>query len=126
MDFKVNEIEKYCKEAIIDELVHNPDFLDEDVHDIHHILFNTDYYIIGRYEARMWCEDEAFNIIGFIKDYELDNFGEVYTDLSEPERVVNMYVYIIGEEIIDNVIDEVLYEQGLKEQDKTKQNTERE
>ena len=126
MDFKVNEIEKYCKEAIIDELVHNPDFLDEDVHDIHHILFNQDYYIIGRYEARMWCEDEAFNIIGFIKEYELDNFGELYTDLSEPERVVNMYVYIIGEEIIENVIDEVLYEQGLKEQDKTKQNTERE
>ena len=126
MDFKVNEIEKYCKEAIIDELVHNPDFLDEDVHDIHHILFNTDYYIIGRYQARKWCEDEAFNIIGFIKDYELDNFGEIYTDLSEPERVVNMYVYIIGEEIIDNVINEVIYEKGLKELDKTKQNTERE
>ena len=126
MDFKVNEIEKYCKEAIIDELVHNPDFLDEDVSDIHHMLFNTDYYIIGRYQAREWCEDEAFNIIGFIKDYELDNFGELYTDLSEPERVVNMYVYIIGSEIIDNVIDEVLYEKDLKEQDKTKQNTERE
>ena len=40
------------------------------------------------------------NLINFIKDYEQDNFGEVSTDLSDPERVVNMYVYIIGEEIV--------------------------
>ena len=119
MDFKVNEIEEYCKEAITEELKHNEDFLDLEVNDIHHMLFNTDYYIIGRYQAREWCEDEAFNIIGFIKDYEMDNFGELYTDLSEPEHVVNMYVYIIGEEILENVIDEVLYE---IENNKTKQN----
>ena len=30
------------------------------------------------------------------------------TDLSEPERVVNMYVYIIGEEILEDVISDFL------------------
>ena len=127
MDFKVDEIEEHAKDYIMHALKYNADYIDEnDIYDIHHDIFNTDYYIIGRYEARKWCEDEVFNIIGFIKEYELFHFGESATDFSEPEHVVNMYVYIIGEEIIENVIDEVLYEQGLKEQDKTKQNTERE
>jgi len=30
----------------------------------------------------------------------------VTTDLSEPERVVNMYVYIIGETILQGVVNE--------------------
>jgi len=32
--------------------------------------------------------------------YETDNFGEVNTDLSDPEKVVNMLVYILGEELL--------------------------
>ena len=108
MDYKVDEIEEHAKEYLIDALKYNADYIDEnDIYDIHHDIFNTDYYIIGRYEARKWCKDEAFNIIGFIKEYEMDNFGELYTDLSEPERVVNMYVYMIGEEILEEVINEI-------------------
>ena len=38
--------------------------------------------------------------INFIKEYENDHFGKVTTDLSDPEKVVNMYVYIIGEDIV--------------------------
>ena len=38
-----------------------------------------------------------FECIRSIRDYELDNFGEVTTDFSEPEKVVNMYTYIVGE-----------------------------
>ena len=38
--------------------------------------------------------------IGRVKDYEMDNFGEVTTDLSNPERVANMLAYILGEEIL--------------------------
>ena len=70
--------------------------------ELHNEIFNTDYYIIGTYKAKKWLGDMAFNIIGFIKEYAEDNFGEVFTDLSDPEKVVNMYVYIIGEEIINN------------------------
>ena len=68
--------------------------------DLHNELFNTDYYIIGRYKAEQWLLEDTFNIIGQIKEYEQDNFGEVTTDLSEPENIVNMYVYIVGEEIL--------------------------
>ena len=117
MNFKKNEITEYFNDFIKENSnsLSDNDFIE----DLHYHSFNTDYYIIGTYDAKKWLGSYSFDIIGFIKDYEMDNFGELYTDLSEPEHVVNMYVYIIGEEILENVIDEVLYE---IENNKTKQN----
>ena len=41
---------------------------------------------------------------------EEDNFGEVTTELDNPEKVVNMYVYIVGEDLInEGSIDKNLY-----------------
>ena len=68
--------------------------------DLHNEIFNTNYYIIGRYKAKKWLGEDVFDIIEKIKEYEEFNFGEVNTDLTEPEKIVNMYVYIIGEEIL--------------------------
>tara|TARA_R100000655_G_scaffold110083_1_gene167453 strand:+ start:59 stop:460 length:402 start_codon:yes stop_codon:yes gene_type:complete len=68
--------------------------------DLHHYLLNEDYFIIGTYKAKQFLDGEAFNAIEKIKTYEQDNFGEVSTDLSEPEKVVNMFAYIVGEEIL--------------------------
>ena len=68
--------------------------------DWHHHAFNMDYYIIGTYKAEQWMGDKAFEIIRTVKEYEEENFGEVTTDLSNPERVVNMYAYIVGEEVV--------------------------
>ena len=72
--------------------------------ELHHEVYNTDYFIIGTYKAQQWMGDNAFNIIGIVKDYEIDNFGEVYTDLSDPEKVVNMFSYIAGEQVISDFI----------------------
>ena len=36
------------------------------------------------------------------------NFGEPHTDFSSSEAVVNMYVYILGEEVIQDCFDEVI------------------
>ena len=44
----------------------------------------------------------VFEAIEEIKIYEQDNFGTVNTDLSDPEKVVNMYAYIKGEEILQD------------------------
>lgn len=79
----------------------------ENIDDLHHDIFNTDYYIIGRYEAKQWLGDQVFNIIEIIKEYEEFNFGSVNTDFSEPEKIVNMYVYIIGEEIVQEYRDQL-------------------
>ena len=35
----------------------------------------------------------------------MDNFGELYTDLSSAEAIVNMYVYILGEEIVNDFMN---------------------
>lgn len=72
--------------------------------EIHNTLFNQNYYIIGRYKAEQWLINGpgVFEAIGEIKDYEQSDFGEILTDISEPERVVNMYVYIKGEEILND------------------------
>lgn len=69
---------------------------------LHNELFNTDYFIIGSYKAEEWLKENVgiFTAIDEIKDYEQFNFGKVNTDLSSAEKVVNMYAYIKGEEIL--------------------------
>jgi len=101
--YKYEEIKSHFNDFINDE--NNKDIIENNLDDLHHEIFNTDYYIIGRYEATKWLGDQVFNVINIIKEYENDNFGEVNTDFSEAEKVVNMYVYIIGEEIVANYIN---------------------
>jgi hypothetical protein len=70
--------------------------------DLHHEIFNSDYYIIGYYYAEQWLLNNGgtFYNIDLIKEYEQSNFGEVITDFSSAEKVVNMAVYILGEEVL--------------------------
>tara|TARA_B100000519_G_C14012371_1_gene329361 strand:- start:291 stop:641 length:351 start_codon:yes stop_codon:yes gene_type:complete len=99
--YKYDEIYTHFEDFIKEQLEYNKDYLNEnDFSDIHHQAFNQDYYIIGRYQATKWLSDEVFNIIEMIKEYENDNFGEVYTDFSEPEKIVNMYTFIIGYDVM--------------------------
>lgn len=102
MDYKYDEIKQYFDDYIKDQ---DNDWIDENLDDLHYHAFNTDYFIIGNYQATKWLGDEVFNVINFIKDYEIDNFGEVNTDFSSPESVVNMYAYIIGESIVNDYIE---------------------
>jgi len=104
MDYKKEEIKEYFDDYINDQ---DKEWIEDNKDDLHHNAFNTDYYIIGTYRATQWLEDQAFNVIGFIKEYEEFNFGEVFTDLSEPEKIVNMYTYIIGEEIVSDYLNEL-------------------
>lgn len=74
--------------------------------DLHNEVFNTDYYIIGTYEAKKALEEyDVFEAIELVQNYEKDNFGEVYTDLSNPEKLISMVYYIIGDEIIGEMYD---------------------
>ena len=75
---------------------------DHEIEELHNDLFNVDYFIIGTFEAKEWLKKYpgTFNAIETIKEYEQDTFGEVHTDFSDPEKVVNMFVYIVGEEIL--------------------------
>ena len=108
LQYKREEIKEYFDDYLTD----NIEYLKENYpstwkDDLHHYAFNQDYYIIGTYKAKQWLGDMAFDIIDHIKEYEQHNFGQVITDLSDPEKVVNMYVYIVGEEIIFEYFDSI-------------------
>ena len=75
--------------------------------ELHHEVFNTSYYIIGTWEAKKALDEyEVWEAIEKVKTYEEDNFGEIYTDLSDPVKVVNMLFYIIGEEVIWEMLNQ--------------------
>lgn len=70
--------------------------------DLHHELWNTDYYIIGTYKAERFIKQHmsVFDAINEIQEYEKENFGETDTDVSSPEKVANMLAYIYGYEVL--------------------------
>lgn len=74
--------------------------------DLHNEVFNTDYYIIGTYQAKEALREyDVFEAIELVQTYEKEQFGEVYTDLSDPEKLINMVYYIIGDEVIGEMND---------------------
>ena len=109
MQYKIDEIKEYAIDTIKENVKYDKDYLNKDIQEIHFDLFNSDYYIIGYYQSEKWLDNKVFQVIEFIKEYEQDNFGEVTTDFSSSEKVVNMYVYIIGEILLyeHNIINEI-------------------
>lgn len=91
-DMKVDAVN-----AIIDCL---EDGYDGYYSDLHNEVFNTDYYVTGTAEAKDILGEDVFDAIGRIYTYETETLGEVFTDLSDPIKIVNMLYYIIGEEIM--------------------------
>ena len=66
-------------------------------------IFNNDYYLIGHYAAEQWILqnfDSVFSAIDLIVDYEMNEYGQLYTDLKSAESVCNMLVYIAGHELL--------------------------
>lgn len=63
--------------------------------DLHNEVFNTDYYIVGTHQAKEALKEyDVFEAIELVQEYEEDNFGEVNTELSDPEKLINM-VYLL-------------------------------
>lgn len=97
-----NEIREDAINALIDCLA---DGYEGDYDELHNEVFNSDYYVRSDNTAKMILDDEAFDAIGKVQDYEMSMFGSVTTDLSCPSDVVNMLYSIIGEEIMTDIYD---------------------
>lgn len=92
--------EKEALETII-ELLENG--FDSDYSELHQEAFNMDYYIIGTWEAKEALKEyDVFEAIERVMEYEQDNFGEVNTELYNPEQLANMLWYIVGEEALND------------------------
>lgn len=109
---KHNEMKEEAVEAIIEAL----DGYSGYYCDLHNEVFNTDYYIIGNYEAKEALREfDVFEAIELVQNYEKEQFGEVYTDLSNPEKLINMVYYIIGDEIISEMYEIEEFEENWNE-----------
>ena len=103
MNLKEKTMREEARERIIECL---KDGFNGYYSDLHHEVFNTSYYIIGTHEAKRALEEyDVFNAVEKVLTYEKENFGEVYTDLSDPEKLVNVLYYIIGEEVLWEMLE---------------------
>jgi hypothetical protein len=104
---KYEEIKEYF-ECFVSEF-DSETYAESDEHDMHNYAFNTDYYIIGTHKAKQWCGDDTWEIIQTVVEYEKENYGEVSTPIDNPERVVNMYTYIVGEQVVHEYFNNIPY-----------------
>ena len=110
---KHQEMKQEAIEAIIEAL---EDGYDGYYCDLHNEVFNTDYYIIGTYQAKEALREyDVFEAIELVQTYEKDNFGEVYTDCSNPEKLINMVYYIVGDEFIGEMYEIEAFEENWNE-----------
>ena len=75
------------------------------IEDLHHYMFNMDYFIIGTYKASKFIGSDLGKILEVCIDFEKDMgiFDEsFYMTILEPEKVVNKLAYVIGYEILNN------------------------
>lgn len=87
---------------------------DDNQEDWHHHAFNESEYLVYYARCDKWLLEhdiDVFEGIRICQDYERDNFGEDavrrYTD---SEKLVNMLVYIYGEELIGEIGAETIEE----------------
>ena len=88
-----------------------------DIHD--YASFNSDPWIKGKYRASEALKDfneqdqlyktinldGVFGAIEYIQDYEIHQYGEVLTNLLNPEKVASMVAFINGEQIVNELSD---------------------
>ena len=100
--YKRAEIKKFLYERVKELKEYSKDEFKTLVrdNDLHNEIFNTDYYMVYTGECEDWLGDHVFEVIRTVKEYEEFQFGEVTTDITDPCKLVNMYVYIVGEELI--------------------------
>lgn len=91
------ELKNYLLDCIKDKTLTN-----DNLDDWHFHAFNQDYYITYHHKAIEWLKThnlDAFEAIDIVREYETEHFGEFTIDIN-PESIVNVLVYIYGEEII--------------------------
>jgi len=74
--------------------------------DLHHHLFNEDYFIIGYYKAEVWIKENDLNIfelIAYCQRKEKENFGEIQNIFDNAETLVNQYTYWRGEDLLNSL-----------------------
>ena len=101
-----NEFKTEAKYAIIDKLEEGYEGY---LCDLHNEVFNMEMYTNNRDEAIKILDSlGTYSVIEEITRYEQDNFGEVNTHrLASPCDVLSMFWYIVGEEALAELGEDV-------------------
>ena len=85
------------KENIADVL----DGYDGYYEDLHNDVFNTKYYADNKEDAvKMLEEYGIFKAIKKVQDFQKTDYGECFTDFSNPQEIANFLYYLLGYEFI--------------------------
>jgi len=103
------ELKEYLNDFIADN---NLVKWNSDDNDLHQEAFNNDYYLIGYYNCSQWLKKhniDPFEAIAFVQNYERENFGDdAVRTYDNAETTVNMIVYIIGEEVTNELYTQTI------------------
>jgi len=105
----INEIEYYkydeIKNELLDYVENNNLTLSEALQDddLHYKVYNSDYFIIGYYNAEQWLikndRNYTFEVLGYVQEQEEIALGTI-EKIDNAERLVNLYAYWLGYEVI--------------------------
>jgi hypothetical protein len=103
---KMKQSVKRELESHILDLINDGVLTDSNKDDWHFHAFNEDYYIIGYYQAEQWLKEHnisVFEAIGICQEWEDNVLGERTKDYDNAETLVNMLVYVYGEELLSEI-----------------------
>ena len=105
----INEIQYYkydeIKNELLDYVENNNLTLSEALQDddLHYKVYNSDYFIIGYYNAEQWLikndRNYTFEVLGYVQEQEEIALGTI-EKIDNAERLVNLYAYWLGYEVI--------------------------
>ena len=99
--YKYDEIKQELLNYVEDNDITLADALQDD--DLHYKVYNQDYFIIGYYNADQWLIDNdrnyTFEVLSYVQEQEESMFGTI-EKIDNAERLVNLYAYWLGYEII--------------------------
>lgn len=94
------EIKKELAHEIVD-YIENEGIQDYYLCDIANYLYNTDYYIIGIYQAKQWLKKYFFDMLEVIEYFE-EELGTVLK-VTDVEDLATTVAYTVAENILNNV-----------------------
>lgn len=112
-EFSKNVVLNYVATNVMD-YVSNENYLDDTFND----LFNSEPWIIGRFEASNALNnfdgyehetslDGVFGAIEFVTNCSEDEGLEInYSDLADPEKLASLVAYYEGKKVFNEVLDE--------------------
>lgn len=103
----MSKIFETVKSALVEGITH----LDRPyAFDLHNELYGAQqYYILYAHAKEAAAEIDVWECVGAVQKCEKDQFGEVYTPLSDACHAVNMVVSIMGYELLDAIYGDTRY-----------------